>query len=132
MLSMGEGERRAACELQYMQSQDRYYHEQDRASFGSTGPVLASTQYSRTQHAKERDEMYKRQAWEVEDTYYCVPGGYGANPAKRLKAMYATDTLQFAPASVDEARDAVNVSLATCWQRAGVREARATVSCIRY
>ena len=50
-----------------------------------------------------------------------------ANPAKRLKALYAREPMPFAPATVDEAREAVIVAYIASWQHAGVREARETM-----
>jgi hypothetical protein len=49
--------------------------------------VQTSTERSRRQHEKEKDELHKKRSWLEQDAHYPMPGGYGATPAERMKAL---------------------------------------------
>jgi hypothetical protein len=87
-----------------------------------------STESTRCIVARERRERDQRLAWEAEDTHYHVPGGYGASPAERLKAL---GSARFTVASAEQQREAVQIALTSAWQGAGIRKASATVRVVK-
>ena len=107
---------------------NRLEDERENAHYDMLLGTKTSTESTRCIVARERRERDDRLSWEAEDTHYHVPGGYGASPAERLKALAS---VRFTVATADMQREHVEVALAAAWQGAGVRAAFDTVHAVR-